>query len=125
MTNYEGEIPYIPGTSLQEWVLDLARLKDDDCCLFIAEQMEKLVCELGSPQLDCQSGIESLEVTNGRVALEYPGRESSMVRSSSCEGSTARYTASTGIDVELEWVPSILMNYEDAIHDREETVKPG
>ena len=98
-------LPYIPGTSLQERVLAPASLKDDDCSLIIAEQMEKLVCELGIPQLDGQSGIESLEVTNGRVTPEYPGRESSMLHSVSCEGSTARHA---GINVKLDRVPAIL-----------------
>ena len=61
-------LPYISGKSLQEWVLVLAGQKDDDNILVIAEQVDELVCELGSPQLDGQSGVESLKVTNGRVA---------------------------------------------------------
>ena len=80
------------------------------------------MCELGSPQLDGQSGIESLGVTNGRIVPEYTGRETSMAHSAICEDSTARYAC---IDVELDQVPAILMNDEGAIHDGEETLKPG
>ena len=79
-------LPYISGTSLQEQVLALASLKDDDCGLVISEHMEKLMYKLGSPQRDGQSSIGSLKVTNGRVAPEYTGRESSMLCSASCEG---------------------------------------
>ena len=49
-------------------VLATASVKDDDSSLVITELVEQLVCELGSPQLDGQSGIESLEVTNGMVS---------------------------------------------------------
>ena len=128
MADYEGDVPlctclpYNPGTSPQERVLALGSLKDDDCHITIAEQMEKLVCEHGSPQLDGKNGIESLKVTNGRVAPEYPGRESSMVLSASCEGSTTRHA---GIDLELSRVPAILMNDEGAIRGGKEMVKPG
>ena len=103
MANCEGDVPlcacllYISGTSLQEWVLPLAGLEDDDSSLFIAEQVEEVVCELRHPQLDGHTGVESLEVTDERVAPEYPRREGSMVRSVSCEGSAARHA---GIDVE-------------------------
>ena len=85
MADYKGDVhrcaclPYIPGTSLQEWVVATANLKDDDCCLVIAKQVKKLVCELGSPQRDGESSIGSLEMTSGRVATEYAGREGSMV----------------------------------------------
>ena len=82
----------------------------------------ELVCELWNPPLDGQSSIESLKVTNGRVAPEYTRRESSMLCSASCDGSTARHA---GIDVELDRVPAILMNDEHAIHSGEEMVKPG
>ena len=118
MANCEGDVPlctylpYISGTSLQEWVPAPASLKDDDSGLVIAEQVEELVCELGSPQFDGQSGIESLEVTNGRVGPECPRREGGMVCSASCEGSAARHS---GIDVELYQVPIILMNDKSAI----------
>ena len=80
------------------------------------------MCELGRPQHDGQSSVESLEVTNGRVTPEYPGRESSMVCSASCEGSTARHA---GIDVELDRIPAILMNDESAIRGGVEMFKPG
>ena len=100
----------------------MAGLKRDDSSLVITEQVEELVCELGSPQLDGPSGIESLEVTNGRVAPEYPRREGSMVHSASCEGSSARHA---GVYVELDWVPAILMNDEGAICCGEESIKPG
>ena len=128
MAHYEGDVqlcvflPYIPGTSLQEWVLAPASLKDDVCGLIISEHVEKLVCELGSPQLDGQSSFESLEVTNERVAPDYTGRKSSMLCSASCKGSTARLA---DVDVELEQVPAILMNDEGSIHCGEEMVKPG
>ena len=80
------------------------------------------MCELGSPWLDSQSGVASLEVTNGRVALEYPRREGSMICSASCEGSAARHA---GIDVEVYRVPVIQMNDEHAICGGEEPIKPG
>ena len=111
-------LPYIAGASLQEWVLVPAGLKDDDSSLHITERVEELVSELVSPQLDGQS----LEVTNGRVAPEYPRREASMVCTASCEGSTARQTS---IDVELKRAPAILMNDEGAIYVGEEPIKPG
>ena len=79
------------------------------------------MCKLGSPQLDGPSGIESLEVTNGRVSPEYPRREGTMVCSASCEGSTARHA---GVDVELYRVPVILMNDASAIIGGEELIKP-
>ena len=97
MADCEGDVPlsaclpYISGTSMQERVLAQASMKDDDSRLVIAEQVDELVCELWSPQLDGQSGIESLELTNRRVVLEYPRRECSMVGSASCEGSAARH----------------------------------
>ena len=47
-----------------------ASLEDDDSILVIAEHVEEVLCELGIPQLAGQSGIESLKVINGRVALE-------------------------------------------------------
>ena len=83
--------------------------------------MEKLVCKLGSRQLEGQSDIESLKVTDGRIALEYPGRESSMECSASCECSTARHA---GFEVELDQVPAVLRNDEGAICTQE-MVKPG
>ena len=128
MADYEGDVPlfaclpYISGASLQEWVLAMASLKNDDCSLVITEQVEKLVCKLGCPQLDGQRSIESLEVTNGGVAAEYAGRECSMVCSASCECSAVRHV---GINVKLDRVPVILMNDESAIHGGEVTVKPG
>ena len=63
----------------------LAGLEDDDSSLVIAEQVEEVVGKFGSPQLYGQRGIESIEVTNGRVALEYSRREGNMVHSASCE----------------------------------------
>ena len=71
MADCEGDVslcthlPYISGTSLEEWVLPPTGLIDDDSSLVVVEQVQQLVCKLGSPQLDGQSGIESLEVTNG------------------------------------------------------------
>ena len=106
--------------SLQKQVLVLAGLKDESN-MVIAEQVDELVCELGSPQLDGQRGIEILKVINGRVALEYPRREGSMVCFASCEGSAARHA---GVDVELYWVPVILINDESAICNGEELIKP-
>ena len=128
MTDCEGDVPlcaclpYISSTSLRGQILASASLKDDDSRLVITEQVEELVCELGSPPLDGQSGIESLEVTNGRVALEYTRRDGSIVCSASCEGSAARHA---GINVNLDWVSAILMNDEGAIHCGEEMIKPG
>ena len=126
MADYVGDVPlcmrtclsYIPGTSLEEQVLAPSSLKDDDCILIIAEQVEKLVCKLGSPQLEGHSGIESIEVTNGRVVPEYTGRECSMLHSARCEGSTPRHA---GVNVRLDWVPAILNNDKGAIHGGEET----
>ena len=70
--------------------------------------MEKLVCELGSTQVDGQSSIESLEVKNGRVAPEYAGREGNMVHSASCEGTTARHA---DVDIDLDRVPEEQMSW--------------
>ena len=126
MADFEGDVllcaslPYIPGTGLVEWVLALASLKDDDRGFIIAEQVEKLVYELGSPQLDGHRGIESFEITNWRVVPEYTGRECSIVHSASCVSPTARHA---NIDVKLDQVPAILMNDEGAIHGGEEPVK--
>ena len=104
------------------YILALTSLKDDDCGLIITEQVEKLVFELGSPQLDGNSGIETLEVTHVRVFPAYTGRVCSMVHSASCEGSTAKHA---GINVELDRIAAILMNDESATHGGEEPVKPG
>ena len=49
------------STSCEEWVLAPADLEDDNSSLVVTEQVEELVCELGSPQLDGQSSVESLE----------------------------------------------------------------
>ena len=67
------------------------------------------------------SGVESLEVTDGLAALEYPRMECSMVRSASCEGSSARHA---GTDVELYCVPVIMVNDESAICGGEELIEP-
>ena len=76
----------------------------------------------GAHKLDGQSGIGSLKVTNGRVALKYSRREGSMVGSASYEGSAVRHS---GIDVDLDRVPAILMNVEGAVRGGEELIKPG
>ena len=46
------------------------------------------------------------------VIPEYPRREGSVICSASCEGSTAGHAC---IDVELYWVPAILVNDERAV----------
>ena len=79
-------------------------------------------CANWGPQLDGQSSVESLEVTDGSVCLEYPRREGSVVCSGSCEGSAAGHA---GIDVELYWVPVILLNDESAVCGGEEPIEPG
>ena len=78
--------------------------------------------ELWGPQLDDQSGVESLGVTDGRVGPEYPGRKGSVFTSASCEGSTA---GPSGIDVELYRVPVILVNDESDVRGGEESIEPG
>ena len=61
-------------------------------------------------------------MADGRVGPKYPKRKGGMVHSASCEGSAARHV---GIDVELYWVPVILVNDESAIDGGEEPSKPG
>ena len=112
---------YISGSSLEEQILAPASLEDFDSGLVVAEQVEQLVFELWCPQVDGQSYIERLEVTDRRVGPEYPRRKGSMVRSASCEGSTARHA---GINVELYRVPVILVNDESVIHVGEEPIDP-
>ena len=80
------------------------------------------MCELWGRQLDGQSGVENFEVTDGRVGPEYPRKEGSVVCSASCEGSAAGHA---GIDVELYWVPVILVNDESAVHGGEVPIEPG
>ena len=54
----EGDVPlcthltYISGTSLEEQNLAPADLEDCDIGLVVTEQVEELMCELGSPHLD-------------------------------------------------------------------------
>ena len=115
-------LPYISGASLEERIFVLAGLEDGDSAMVVAKQVEELVCELWGPQFDGQSGIESLEVTDGRVGLEYPGRKGSMICSVNYEGSAARHA---GIDVKLYQVPLILVNDESAIRSGEVPIEPG
>ena len=74
-------IYHIFGTSLEERGLAPAGLEVDGNSLVVAEQVEELVCEVGSPQVDGHS----LKLTNGSVVPEYHRREGSVVRSLSCE----------------------------------------
>ena len=114
-------LPYISGASLKEGILAPDGLKDGDGGLVVAEQGDELVCELRSPQLDGQFGVESLKVADEGV-LKYPRWEGSVIGSACCEGSAAGYAS---FDVEVYWVPVILMNEESAIGGGEETIKPG
>ena len=90
--------------------------------LVVGEQAEELVHELWGTQLDGQCVIESLEVADEGLVPEYPRREGSMVGSAHCEGSAARQAS---IDVELYWVPIILVNEERAVGGGKESIKPG
>ena len=78
--------------------------------------------ELGSPQLDGQCSIESLQMADEGVVPEHPRGEGGMIGSARCEGSTAGHAR---IDVQVYWVPVILMNEEYAVGGREEMIKPG
>ena len=115
-------LPYISGAGLEEGILTQASLKDGDCSLVFAEQIDKLVCELRSPQLDGQCCIESLKVADEGVVPDYSRREDGMIGSAHCEGSTARHAS---IDVQMYRVPVILVNEECAIGGGEEMIKPG
>ena len=115
-------LPYISGTSLEEGILALAGLKDGDSGLVVAEQVEQLVHELWSPQLDGQCGIESLGVADEEVVPEYHRRKGSVIGSAHCEGSA---TGHASINVEVYQVPVILVNKENAVTGGEEPIKPG
>ena len=66
-------LPYIPGASLEERILAPAGLEDGDSGLVVAEQVEKLVCELWDRQLDGQCGVKSLEVAGGGLSWSSLG----------------------------------------------------
>ena len=105
-------LSYISGASLEEGILAPASLKDGDRGLVVAEQVDELVCEVWGPQLDGQHGIESLEVADDGFVPEYPRREGGMIGSACCDGSAAGHAS---IDVEVYWVPVILVNEESAV----------
>ena len=58
VANCEGDVPlcahlpYISGAGLEEGILAVARLKDGDNGLVVAEQVKELVRELWGSQLD-------------------------------------------------------------------------
>ena len=56
------------------------------------------------------------------VILKYPRRKGSMIDSACCEGSAARHAS---IDVEVYWVPVILVYMESAVGGGDEPIKPG
>ena len=113
---------YLSGASLEEGILAPASLKDGDSSLVVAELVDELVCELRSPQLDGQCGVESLEVADEEVVLEYPRWEGGVIGFAHCEGSAARHAS---VDVQVYWVPLILVNEENAIGGGQEMIKLG
>ena len=117
-----ARLPYVSSASLVEGILAAAGLKDGGGGLFVAEQVDELVRELRSPQLDGQCSIESLEVADEGVVPEYPRCEGSVIGSACCEGSPAGHAS---VDVEVYSVPVILVNEESAISGGEEMTKPG
>ena len=124
----EGDVPlharppYISGASLEERILALAGLKDGDGGLVFTEQVDELVQQLRSPQLDGQCIIESLELLDEGVVREYPSWEDVMIGSARCECLAARHAS---VDVEVYRVPVILVNEESAVGGGEEMIKPG
>ena len=86
-----------------------AGLKDAVSSLVVAEELDELVRELRSPQLDGQCGIESFEMADEGVVLQYPGQECGMIGSASCDGSAAGYA---GINIQVNQVPVILGDEE-------------
>ena len=74
--------------------------------------------KLWGPLLDGQHGVESLEVADEGVGLEYPRQEGS----ASHEGSTAGHAH---MDVELYQVHVILVNDECAVGGGAKLIKPG
>ena len=116
-----ARLPYISGTNLEEDILAPASVKNGDVGLVVAEQVDELVCKQWIPQLDGQCGFDSLEVADEGVVPECPRRESGVIGSACCEGSTARHAT---IDVEGYWVPVIVVNEESAIGGGEELIKP-
>ena len=117
-----AHLPYMSGTSLEEGILAPASLKYGDSGLVVAEQVEELVCKLWGPQLDGQCGVEIFEVADGWVVPEYPRSEGGVIRSARHEDSAAGHAS---IDVELYWVPVILVNDESAVGGGKEPIKPG
>ena len=55
------------------------------------------------------------------VASQYPGRECGVIGSASCDGSTARHA---GVDIQVNWLPVILVDEECAVGGGEEMFKP-
>ena len=70
MTYCEGDVPLgasqpnLSSASLEEGILASAGLKDGDCSLVVAEEVNELVGELWSPQLDGQCDVESLKMAD-------------------------------------------------------------
>ena len=70
VTYCEGDVPAgasqanLSSASLEEGILAPAGLKDGDSSLVVAEEVNELVGELRSPQLDGQCSIESLKIAD-------------------------------------------------------------
>ena len=70
MTYCKGDVPLgasqpnLSSASLEEGILAPAGLKDSDCSLVIAEEVNELVGKFWSPQLDGQHGVESLKMAD-------------------------------------------------------------
>ena len=79
VTDCEGDVPLdacqpnLSGASLEEGIIAPAGLKDVDSGLVVTDEVNELVHELRSPQLDGQCGVESLEIADEWVVLQYPG----------------------------------------------------
>ena len=112
-----AHLPYLSGAGLEEGILAPANLKDGDGSLVVVEQMDELVHEVRSPQLDGECGVESLQ-----VADEYSRWEGGVIGSACCEGSAAGHAS---VDVQVYQVPVILVNEENAVGGSEEIIKPS
>ena len=107
-----ARMPYLSGASLEEGIPAPASLKDGESGLVVGEQVDELVRELRSPQLDGQCGVESLEMADEGIVSKYPGCEDGMIGSSCCDGST---TGHAGVDVQVYQMPVVLVDEEHAI----------
>ena len=74
-------LPDVSGAGLEEVILAPPRLKDVDSGLVVTVQVDELVHEVRSPQLECLCHAESLEMVDEGFVVEYSGRDGGVIGS--------------------------------------------